>query len=250
MNLRMLKEELSKQDPVILSIVVAVAVVLLTIVIYKLVARGKGGRNAVLLVGLSGSGKTLLFSRLLFNKGASTFTSIKENVGSYVTLNKKTINVVDIPGNVRQRQQYLDQYQTQARGLVFVIDSATFQKEVKEVAEYLYNILSDAIIYKMSPKLLVMCNKQDITLSKSSNVIKTQLEKEINTVRKTKAAALGSTDDSSSSSGVFLGKKDKPFEFAHLSKYKVEFVECSAKPEADEEEPEIGPLQEWLASRV
>ncbi|XP_033103893.1 signal recognition particle receptor subunit beta-like isoform X2 [Anneissia japonica] len=250
LSMRMLKDELFKKDPVMLGVIVAVAVVLITIVIYKLLSRGRGGRNSVLLVGLSGAGKTLLFSRLMYNKDAVTFTSTKENAGSHMTLSKKVVNLVDIPGNIRQRQQYLDQYITQARGLVFVIDSAAFQKEVKEVAEYLYNILSNATFYKMSPKLLIMCNKQDITLSKSAQVIKTQLEKEMNTVRKTKAAALGSTDDSSSSSEIFLGKKDKPFEFSHLSKFKVEFVECSTKPEADEDEPEIGPLQEWLASRL
>lgn len=47
-----------------------------------------------------------------------------------------------------------------SRGIVFVVDSAIFQKEVRDVAEFLYVLLTDAVIARNAPALLVACNKQ------------------------------------------------------------------------------------------
>lgn len=46
------------------------------------------------------------------------------------------------------------------RAIVFVVDSAIFQKEVRDVAEFLYTLLSDTVISRNAPALLVACNKQ------------------------------------------------------------------------------------------
>ena len=43
---------------------------------------------------------------------------------------------------------------------MFVVDSATFQKEVRDVAEFLYVLLTDAVISRNGPAILVACNKQ------------------------------------------------------------------------------------------
>lgn len=43
---------------------------------------------------------------------------------------------------------------------MFVVDSAIFQKEVRDVAEFLYVLLTDAEIARNAPALLVVCNKQ------------------------------------------------------------------------------------------
>lgn len=47
-----------------------------------------------------------------------------------------------------------------SRAIVFVVDSAIFQKEVRDVAEFLYILLTDTVICRNAPALLVACNKQ------------------------------------------------------------------------------------------
>ena len=49
--------------------------------------------------------------------------------------------------------------------VIFVVDSSTFSKKTRDVAEFLYDALCE------SPKtvpFLVACNKQDVHLAKSS----------------------------------------------------------------------------------
>lgn len=46
------------------------------------------------------------------------------------------------------------------RAVVFVVDSATFQREVKDVAEFLYQVLIDSMGLKKTPSFLIACNKQ------------------------------------------------------------------------------------------
>lgn len=47
--------------------------------------RKKTKRDGVLLLGLSESGKTLIFARLAYEKFVETCTSMKENVAGYET---------------------------------------------------------------------------------------------------------------------------------------------------------------------
>ncbi len=67
-----------------------------------------------------------------------------------------------------------------------------------------------------------------------------------NTLRYTQSAALESTDKSGSSN-VFLGKKNKDFQFSDIKPYKVDFVECSARGGRDKEEFDLAALEDWLA---
>lgn len=46
------------------------------------------------------------------------------------------------------------------RAIVFVVDSVAFQREVKDVAEFLYQVLVDSTVLKNAPALLIACNKQ------------------------------------------------------------------------------------------
>lgn len=43
--------------------------------------------------------------------------------------------LVDIPGHERLRGRFVDEYKNTARGAVFVVDSVTLQKDVRDVAE-------------------------------------------------------------------------------------------------------------------
>lgn len=49
-----------------------------------------------------------------------------------------------------------------SRAIVFVVDSVAFQREVKDVAELLYQVLVDSTVLKNAPALLIACNKQGI----------------------------------------------------------------------------------------
>lgn len=202
----------------------------------------------MLLVGLCDSGKTLLFSRLMSGKFKRTQTSITDSSAPYKTKNDKgsTWTLIDLPGHDSLRPQYLEKFKSSARAIVFVVDSAIFQKEVRDVAEFLYVLLTDSVIFRNAPTLLVACNKQDITMAKSAKLIQLQLEKEMNTLRVTRSAALSSQDGSVGGS-VYLGKKGKDFEFSQLP-MKVEFLECSARgSKGDEGNADIESLEKSLA---
>jgi small GTP-binding protein len=232
---------LKNGDSSSIAILISIFIGLLTLVLLVILRRRKNLHRRVLLVGLCDAGKTVLFSQLVHKKQANTYTSIKENVGSYHPANKKaTLSIVDIPGHERLRLQFFVQFKTTARALIFVIDSATLQKEIKDVAEFLYTILCDNAIAQISPPVLIACNKQDNTFAKSKKVIQSQLEKEMNTLRITQSAQLYSTSDTGNNN-TFLGKRNKDFEFSQLAPIKVDFVECTTAGDGD-----ITGIHEWL----
>ncbi|ERE74466.1 serotransferrin-like protein [Cricetulus griseus] len=161
-------------------------------------------------------------------------------------LGGNSLTLIDLPGHESLRLQFLDRFKSSARAVVFVVDSATFQREVKDVAEFLYQVLIDSMGLKKTPSFLIACNKQDIAMAKSAKLIQQQLEKELNTLRVTRSAA-PSTLDSSSTAPAQLGKKGKEFEFSQLP-LKVEFLECSAKGgRGDAGMADIQDLEKWLA---
>lgn len=70
---------------------------------------------------------------LINGKQIETFTSLKENSG-FLTV-QSGMRLVDMPGHERLRLKLLDTYKQSAKALVYVIDSCTVQKEIKDVAE-------------------------------------------------------------------------------------------------------------------
>ncbi|ETE61181.1 Signal recognition particle receptor subunit beta [Ophiophagus hannah] len=218
-------------------------------VIWKVLQARKSSRTAVLLAGLCDSGKTLLFVRLLTGNFRNTQTSITDGSALYRIKNDKNRNVtlIDLPGHESLRLQFLDRFKAAARAIVFVVDSVAFQREMKDVAEFLYQLLIDNTVLKNAPPLLIACNKQDVTMAKSSKLIQQQLERELNTLRVTLSAAPSTMDSSSSGSVIQLGRKGKEFDFSQLP-MKVEFIECSARGNKGEEgSADINDLEKWLA---
>ena len=55
----------------------------------------------------------------------------------------------------------------QLKCIVFVVDSSTFNKKVKDVAELLYDVIYSS---RSRIPILVACNKQDIDHAKASKV--------------------------------------------------------------------------------
>ncbi|KAM3965266.1 signal recognition particle receptor beta [Aphomia sociella] len=220
-------------------------VLLFTLVFWWCFTRRRHLRQSVLLTGLSDSGKTLLYVRLAYSQYRQTFTSMRENVEEYITSNS-TLRIVDLPGQERLRNKFFDQYKNSAKAIVYVIDSVTIQKEIRDVAEYLYTILSDPVIQSNNPPILILCNKQDQPLAKGSQVIKSLLEKEINLVRVTKSNQLQSVDPSQSNNSTYLGKLGKDFEFSHLGS-RVDISECSANTGDDDAPADIKALKDWIS---
>ncbi|KFW77420.1 Ovotransferrin, partial [Manacus vitellinus] len=215
-------------------------------VIWRFVQGRRSSRKAVLLLGLCDAGKTLLFARLLSGRYRDTQTSITDSSATYrVSRDKGTsVTLIDLPGHESLRLQFLERFKAAARAIVFVVDSVAFQREVKDVAEFLYQVLVDGTVLKNAPALLIACNKQDVTMAKSAKLIQQQLEKELNTLRVTRSAAPTSLD--SSGGPAQLGKKGKDFDFSQLP-MKVEFVECSARGSKGEEgDADLEGLEKWL----
>ncbi|XP_076337063.1 signal recognition particle receptor beta isoform X1 [Tachypleus tridentatus] len=233
-----------KKDLTLISIAVAIFVVIITVVLFWIVGRRKNLQRGVLIVGLSGAGKTLLFSRLVASKNVETYTSMKENSSSYKVLNKGVLKLIDVPGNERLRSKYLDEFKSCARGFIFVIDSLSFSSEIRDVAELLYTILGDSVVSYNCPPFLIICNKQDETMAKSSKVIQSQLEKEINMLRVTKNARLDSIDDTGNNN-TYLGQRGKDFQFSDLKPVIVEFTESIAR-ELENNEISVKAVSEWL----
>ncbi|XP_055627285.1 signal recognition particle receptor subunit beta [Toxorhynchites rutilus septentrionalis] len=204
-------------------ILLAILVILFTLLLLFIWKKKRTTRSDVLLAGLCDSGKTLLFSHLILGEAKETFTSIKENVG-YLTNSNGELRIVDIPGHERLRGKFFDQYKNLSKAIVFVIDSVTVQKDIRDVADFLYTILADKAIANLP--VVILCNKQDEDLAKGDAVIKSMLEKEINVVRQTRTSQLQSVDPQSSDA-VFLGRSDKDFDFSQVSQ-NVKFVLCSA----------------------
>lgn len=87
--------------------------------------------------------------------------------------------MVDLPGFHSIRQQFFEKYKDYSKGIVYVVDSVTLAKNVRDAANVLYNMLIDPVVIKNRPDILILCNKQDQTLAKGSSVIKSMLEKEL-----------------------------------------------------------------------
>ncbi|XP_054138970.1 ovotransferrin-like [Melozone crissalis] len=245
-HLAALRRELG--GPAVLSVLVALIAVAITFLLWRFVQGRKSSRKAVLLLGLCDAGKTLLFARLLSGRYRDTQTSITDSSAVYRLSRDKSTNVtlIDLPGHESLRLQFLERFKAAARAIVFVVDSVAFQREVKDVAEFLYQVLVDSTVLRNAPALLIACNKQDVTMAKSAKLIQQQLEKELNTLRVTRSAAPTSLDGSATGGPAQLGKKGKDFDFSQLP-MKVEFVECSARGSKGEEgEADLEALQKWL----
>ncbi|XP_066995730.1 signal recognition particle receptor subunit beta isoform X2 [Anabrus simplex] len=207
-------------------------------------SRRKTSRRVVLLLGLSDSGKTLIFSRLLHDKFVNTYTSIKENVGDYIVKNS-CLRIVDIPGHERLRYKFFDHYKNMTGGIVYVIDSVTFQKKIRDIAEFLYSLLSDPVVMANCPRFLILCNKQDDSTSNDCNGMQSLLEKEMDLLRVTKTRQLQSTEETGNKN-IFLGKKGADFKFSHINRINVSFGEAAALNQGISEPAELDCLKDWL----
>jgi signal recognition particle receptor subunit beta len=109
---------------------------------HLLLSRARRSRDALLLLGLSGCGKTALFSRLSRPPAAAppplqpTVPSMAENVCRLARVGRRPLRCVDLPGHARLRSR-LDAFAPSAAGLVFVVDGreVAFLPSSRDAAE-------------------------------------------------------------------------------------------------------------------
>ena len=112
------------------------------------------------------------------------------------SLNLKNTRLKNVTKNAFSPKNYFDDFilkfdsQSSTRGLVFVVNSETVSKEIRDVAELIYQVLTDPIVNSIRPKVLIAANKQDATIAKSGVKVKQLIEQELTIVRKTQTAAL------------------------------------------------------------
>ncbi|CAL4179099.1 unnamed protein product, partial [Meganyctiphanes norvegica] len=210
--------------------------------LWKLLRKGSK-RRGILILGLCESGKTQLFSQLCYGKDVVSVTSIKESSAEFVN-GKKSLTVYDLPGHERIRYAAFEKVKNLAKAIIFVVDSATIQKDLRDVAEFLYTVLCDGAIQSGCPQVLIVCNKQDLTLAKAASLVQKTLEKEMNLLRTTQASQLQSVGDGSNNN-VFLGSRGKDFDFSQLP-LKVSFVEASTA--TTNGEPMLQAVTNWVKS--
>ncbi|EPS59395.1 signal recognition particle binding protein, partial [Genlisea aurea] len=209
---------------------VAAGVVLLTFVLFVIVRLfRRRSSNTILLTGLSGSGKTILFYQL--RDGSShqgTVTSLEPNDETFILHSEsskkgkiKPVRVIDLPGHSRLRHK-LDEVLTQAAAVVFVVDSVEFLPNIRASSEYLYDILTKGYVVKKKIPLLLLCNKVDKASAHSKDFIRRQLEKEIDKLRASRTT-LSSADVSNEHT---LGVPGEVFTFSQCTN-KVTSAESS-----------------------
>ncbi|KAM0937578.1 putative small GTP-binding protein [Dioscorea sansibarensis] len=173
--------------------IVVVVLTFLIFIVYRILNRGQ--RNTIVLTGLSGGGKTILFYQLRDGTPhQGTVTSMEPNSGTFLLHSElekkgkiKPINLVDVPGHSRLRP-ILDDYLAQAAGVIFVVDAVEFLPNCRAAAEYLYDILTKSTVVKRKVPVLILCNKTDKITAHSKEFIRKQLEKEIDKLRASRTA--------------------------------------------------------------
>lgn len=147
-------------------------------------------------------------------------------------------------GYERLRKKCWDDHRNNARAVVFVIDSFQISSNIRDVAEYLYTILTDRVVVSKRLPILIACNKQDKPKSKSAKVINSLLEKEITAIRETKQNTLESTEKDRDDLHTTLGSLDKEFSFNDI-KNRSEFIDCIAYMKEDSP-AQIDDIISWL----
>lgn len=86
--------------------------------------------------------------------------------------------IVDMPGHDRIRYRYVD-FLPVTRSIVFVVDSTTLSRQIRPVAEYLYDVLAKSEVQKQRTPILIACNKSDMITALPVEKIKLMLEGEM-----------------------------------------------------------------------
>ncbi|KAJ3035712.1 hypothetical protein HDV00_003473 [Rhizophlyctis rosea] len=197
---------------------VALALLVLAIVgaiVYRLKAKD-GKRDTFLITGLSDAGKTLQHG-----KQVPTRSSMVENEGRFPLFSEeeiptpRPIHIVDLPGHEKLRFRF-SEFTPITKGIIYVLDSTTLTRNIRPVAEYIYEILVNPHIQKREVPLLVLCNKSDLLLAVGGEKVRELVEGEIDRLRTTRAAGVEAQDEDRNRGDDFLGYENEAFKFEHI----------------------------------
>lgn len=228
--------------PLIIIISTAVIAILVIALIFGL-SKKKGKNDTFIITGICNSGKTSLFMLLRNGKNVTTHTSMSENEDRFPLYNESEnteFHVIDFPGHFKLRYKYQD-FTPIVKGVIFMVDSSTFIRNEREVAEYMYEIIADKSISQKEVPILIVCNKQDYLISLPKERIKAGLEEEINNLRSTRAAGVEGQDEDNADD--YLGYENEKFKFEHIANT-VTFVECELK--SGNEESGLTEIKQWM----
>ena len=64
-------------------------------------------------------------------------------------------------------------------GVIFVIDSTSIRATLKDTAEYLFDLLTDATLARSRTPFLILCNKKDLTNAQDTGSVEEMLQTEL-----------------------------------------------------------------------
>lgn len=225
-----LRVSLDKYNVAPIQLYAAAAVLIFTtILLFSIRLLKRTNSNTVVLTGLSGAGKTVLFYQLRDGSiHEGTVTSMEPNDDTFVLHSETTqkqkvkpVRVIDVPGHSRLRPK-LDEYLPQAAAIVFVVDAVDFLPNCRAASEYLYDILTKGSVVRKKIPLLVLCNKTDKVTAHSKEFISRQMGKEIDKLRESRSAI----SEADIANEFTLGVPGEPFSFTQCYN-KVRFQDAS-----------------------
>ncbi|TFK30168.1 hypothetical protein FA15DRAFT_651682 [Coprinopsis marcescibilis] len=236
----------------VIAFVAALAIFLVVQLFWKQ-KRSKG--DSLLLVGPSDSGKTALFSKLVYGKSTPTNTSLQTNVSYANPTVTKPLRIIDVPGHPRIRGQ-LTEYLPQAKTVAFVVDSNTISRTGVAAAEHLHQIIHAITSLPPSqtaPSIVILCNKADLLKTSASSGsaeslavirVKTVLERELEKRRSAQSGGvnvegLGEEGERMELGGLECGDGNAPFRFEDWEGGEITFLGTSVRPGSSEEKAEL-----------
>ncbi|SCP03739.1 signal recognition particle receptor, beta subunit, putative [Plasmodium malariae] len=183
------------------------------LILYSIFFKGNKPNQIVLLLGPCDSGKTTLLFKLKTDKICRTVPSMKENIAFINLKNKKKkkkfIRFVDFPGHPKLSYA-MNKYFSITNVIVYMLDSSDRQS-LKVVAEKLFELFTNKVIVKKQIPFIVLCNKTDLCNSRPKQVIKEDLEREIEILKMSKYNSLD--DEDNEETECFVGANSEFFRF-------------------------------------
>jgi signal recognition particle receptor subunit beta len=214
-----------------LVVLLSLLVLLLVVVVASCSSPKSRGPKTIVVAGPSNSGKTTLFYQMrdgsLHN---GVVASMQENSATCSIKHPKSgalrpVRLVDVPGHASMRDK-LAAHLKEAAGVVFLVDAVDITPHRTEAAEVLYDILTNRSVQQRRMPVLIACNKMDMDMeAHTKEFITKTLNKQLDTMRKTKTAGIGKE---TAASKPALGPLDKPFALATHTGAKVSVGEVSA----------------------
>eukprot|EP00928_Gymnodinium_smaydae_P086970 TRINITY_DN71347_c0_g1_i1.p1 TRINITY_DN71347_c0_g1~~TRINITY_DN71347_c0_g1_i1.p1 ORF type:complete len:259 (-),score=46.89 TRINITY_DN71347_c0_g1_i1:81-857(-) len=220
------------------QVIVWLAVLVIAYILLQVVQGAFGGAlktrralgKSVLLFGQCGSGKTTLFFQLRDGEETSYVSSLKPHRDTFQIKTGSEdgdvigpIEVIDFPGHQRLRTKAVALIK-EGRCIVYVVDADDKQK-LKDVAEHLYELLTQQDICELHTPILLAINKSDLSSARSDKFILDEIDREIEQMRVSRGATLEGQDQADS----YLGVDGEKFKLLEHSPCPITTCRVSAK---------------------